>query len=53
MEKIKTLLAEIESNVVKAEAGNKAARTRARVGLQALKAAATELRKTLLADSKA
>jgi hypothetical protein len=41
---LKSLIAGIESEVAKVEAGNKAARTRARVGLQKVKVLAQELR---------
>jgi hypothetical protein len=43
-EKLKKQVQEIEADVVKAEAGNKAAITRVRVAMQAIKVTAQEVR---------
>ena len=47
-ETLKRLVAESEDDISKAAGGNKAARTRARKKMQEIKAAAQDVRKTLL-----
>ena len=47
-EDLKTLVAEIEDNILKAEGGNKAAGTRVRKQMQSIKAAATAVRSKIL-----
>jgi hypothetical protein len=47
-ESLKTLVAEIESDVAKAEGGNKAAGTRVRKQMQDIKQAAQEVRNRIL-----
>ena len=47
-EDLKTLVAEIEDNVIKAEGGNKAAGTRVRKQMQSIKTAATAIRSKVL-----
>jgi hypothetical protein len=47
-EDLKTLVAEIEDNIVKAEGGNKAAGTRVRKQMQSIKATATAIRSKIL-----
>ncbi len=47
-EKLKALVAEIESDVNKAEGGNKAAGTRVRKQMQAIKAASQDVRNRIL-----
>lgn len=47
-ETLKTMVAEIESDLNKAEGGNKAAGTRVRKQMQAIKAAAQDVRNKIL-----
>lgn len=47
-ENLKTLVAEIEADINKAEGGNKAAGTRVRKQMQAIKKAAQEVRNSIL-----
>ncbi len=47
-EDLKTLVADIEDDLNKAEAGNKAAGTRIRKQMQSIKAAATAIRSKIL-----
>lgn len=47
-ETLKTLVAEIESDINKAEGGNKAAGTRVRKQMQSIKSAAQDLRNKIL-----
>jgi tripartite-type tricarboxylate transporter receptor subunit TctC len=47
-ENLKTLVAEIEADINKAEGGNKAAGTRVRKQMQAIKKAAQEVRNSVL-----
>ncbi|HDS83772.1 MAG TPA: histone H1 [Phycisphaerales bacterium] len=47
-EKLKTLVAEIESDIQKAEGGNKAAGTRVRKQMQLIKQAAQDVRNNIL-----
>ena len=47
-EKLKTLVAEIESDIQKAEGGNKAAGTRVRKQMQLIKQASQEVRNNIL-----
>ncbi|NLK40795.1 MAG: histone H1 [Planctomycetes bacterium] len=47
-EKLKTLVEEIESDIQKAEGGNKAAGTRVRKQMQLIKQAAQEVRNNIL-----